>query len=273
MAGPLDEGGRERGHEEPLTPAGPPGDRPAPVMEHLEELRRRIIWSLLAVALGTAVGWVFVLDLFRTLVRHSPLPLQSFGPAEVFVVQFRMGAVAGLVLASPVVLYQIIAFVLPALTTAERRWLFSLLPATLVLFVLGVLFGYFVLLPASLRFFLYVAQVSGTPVIFTVKQYFDLIIKLTVPLGLVFELPVVVWLLAQLGIVSAGLLARLRKYAILVIFIVAAVISPGTDVVSQVVMAVPLLILYEASIWVAALVERRKRRAGGMEPSGVHPGG
>ncbi|BDG59154.1 twin-arginine translocase subunit TatC [Caldinitratiruptor microaerophilus] len=242
--------------------AAAPGDRPAPVMEHLEELRRRIIWSLVAVAIGVAVGWVFVGDVFRLLMRQAPLPLQSFGPAEVFVVQFRMGALAGLVLASPVVLYQIIAFVLPALTPTEKRWLFSLLPATLILFVLGVLFGYLVLLPMSLRFFLYVAETAGTPVIFTVRQYFDLIIKLTVPLGVVFELPVVVWLLAQIGLVSSAMLGRLRKYAVVGIFVVAAVISPGTDVVSQVIMAVPLLALYEAGIWIAYLVERRKRARG-----------
>lgn len=235
-------------------------EQTAPVMEHLEELRRRIIWSLLAVVVGIAVGWVFIGQLYQWLVNQAPKTLTAFGPTEVFMVQFHMGAIAGLVLASPFILYQAIAFILPALTPEEKRYLYTLLPATIVLFVLGVLFGYFVVLKASLRFFISFTEAAGTEFIWTPRQYFDLIIRITVPLGLAFELPVVVYLLAQLGIIGGALLARMRKFALLGILILAAFISPGPSVIDQLVMAVPLLLLYEVSIWIAALVERRKRR-------------
>ncbi|MCG0238114.1 MAG: twin-arginine translocase subunit TatC [Firmicutes bacterium] len=236
-------------------------DRPAPLVEHLEELRRRIIWSLIASAVGIAVGWVFVGRLYRWLAAQAPQELTALSPTEVFMVQFHMGVIAGLVLASPVILYQIIAFILPALTPQEKRYLFTLLPAGILLFVLGVLFGYFVVFRASLRFFVEFTAASNTQMFLTPRTYFNLILRITVPLGIAFELPVAVYLLAQLGILSGTLLIRLRKFAIVGVLILAAFLSPGPSVIDQLTMAVPLLLLYQLSVWIALWVERRRLRS------------
>lgn len=241
----------------------------APVVEHLEELRRRIIWSLLALMVAVAVGWVFAPDIYDFLTQQflrlsrgyaGKVQFSAFGITEIFMLQFRLGAYAGFVLAAPFILYQVLAFVLPALTPSEKRLVWGLLPATLLLFVAGVLFGYLVVVPLSLRFFITVTLAANVNLIFTAKQYIDLVMGICLPLGLAFELPVVVWLLATLGVVTAAFLRRIWKYMVVVIFVLAAFISPGSSVVDQIVMAVPLLGLYEISIWVAGFAERRRRR-------------
>ncbi len=241
----------------------------APMVEHLEELRKRLIWGLLALVIGVSVGWVFAGDLYDLLTVHylqivagfdAPPNLKAFGIAEIFMLQFRLGAYAGVVVALPVLLYQVLAFIVPALTPAEKRYIWTVLPATVVLFAAGVVFGYLVVVPLSVRFFIGVTQASGAELIFTAKQYFDLVTGICLPLGLAFEMPVVVWLLATLGVVTGKFLRRIWKYAILGIFVIAAFISPGSSVVDQVVMALPLLGLYEISIWVASFAERKRQR-------------
>lgn len=241
----------------------------APVVEHLEELRRRIIWSLLALIVCVAVGWVFSPAIYDYLTAQflalgSEFPvkieLSAFGITEIFMLQFRLGAYAGFALASPFILYQLLSFVMPALTPAEKRLVWGVLPSTVLLFVAGVLFGYLIVVPLSTRFFIGVSLASGVHLIVTAKQYFDMVTGICMPLGLAFEMPVVVWLLASLGMVTGGFLRRIWKYMILVIFVVAAFISPGSSVVDQIVMAIPLLGLYEISIWVAGFAERKRKK-------------
>lgn len=244
------------------------GGQPAPIMEHLEELRRRIIYIIIAAVIGVAIGWTFTGDLYRYLIgslnQIAPgTKVTQIGFTEVFWVQFSLGAWSGLILVSPFILYQIIAFVLPALTPPERRYLFIMLPSTILAFAVGATFAFVMVLPLIARFFLGLTVASHTEYIVTPRQYIDLIKGLIVPFGAVFELPLVVWLLARLGVVTAALLRRVRKLAILVIFVLAALLSPGPDIVTQLSMAIPMFGLYEASIWLAKLAERQRERADG----------
>lgn len=240
--------------------------REAPLVDHLEELRGRLIKSLLALAVGLLVAIAAGQPIIQWLIWQSPLSVTALSPTEVFSVWLRVGVWGGLILASPVILYQAIAFVLPALMPEERRYLWTLLPIGLLLFLIGIGFGYFVLLPLSLRFFITLNREVGIgEPIFPLKTYLDMIFAITVPLGITFELPVVVWGLSQVGIVTSAMLKRVRKFSVLLVFIVAAFLSPGGSPVDQVLMAIPLLLLYEASILVARAVERRKARQDAQE--------
>lgn len=244
------------------------GEHGQPLVEHLTELRNRIIWSLVAAGVGIAGGLALVPPILRDILLPQAAAITEkaggqlilFGPTEVFSIYLRLGVWSGLIMASPIIMYQAIAFVVPALLPHERRMLFGLLPAGLLLFGGGVAFGYFVLLPATLRFLLLVAGMFGTPLTMTPTHYINLVVGICLPLGITFELPVVVWILASLGIVGPSLLRRMRRFAILAIFVLAAIISPGTSPIDQALMAAPLLVLYEVSILIAAVVTRRRAR-------------
>lgn len=236
-------------------------DRAQSIMGHLSELRRRIIYSLIAIVVGVGAGWALVPTIYHAIMSRAPVPLTQMGVTEIFLVQFHMGIYLGILLASPVILYQLIAFLLPALTGKERTILFSVLPAALGLFVAGFAFSYYFIVPAATRFFIGVARDSGSNVIVSPTQWTDMILHFSLPLGAVFELPVLVWLLAVIGLVTAQKLRRWRKFAVLGSLVTGALISPAPIVVDQMVMAVPMLLLYEVSIVIAAMVERRKARA------------
>ncbi|HEY3366153.1 MAG TPA: twin-arginine translocase subunit TatC [Symbiobacteriaceae bacterium] len=234
-------------------------DRPAPVFAHLTELRNRIIWSMIAVVVGVAIGWIWVPSLYKVIMARCPVPLTQMGITEVFLVQFHMGIWLGLFIASPFILYQLIAFVLPALQANERRLLFSVLPAVIGLFGVGFSFSYFFIVPKATLFFLGVARDSGANILVSPRDWLDIMLHFSLPLGLVFELPVLIWLLASIGLVSAARLMKWRKYSVVGALVIGALISPAPIVVDQIVMAVPMLLLYEVSIWITVAVEKRRR--------------
>lgn len=236
------------------------------VVEHLEELRRRLIVSLVAVAGGTVAGWFLTPRLLPVLLRparDAGVQMISLAPAELFWVYLKVALLAGLVLAMPVVLYELGAFVWPGLEPRERRLTLALLPAALVLFAGGVVFAYEVMLRYLFQFFVGFRTPGVTPSL-AVGQYLSFVINVLLPFGLVFQLPVALALLALLDLVSHRFLVRNRKYAVLIIFIVAAVLTPP-DPLSQLLMAVPLLGLYEVSALVVRLIRPgggRRGRAG-----------
>lgn len=235
-------------------------DRAVPFVSHLEELRRRIIYALVAVIVGVGVGWAWVPSLYRWIMSRAPMPLTQVGITEVFLLQFHLGIWAGIILASPVVLYQAIAFVMPALRPGERRLLWGLLPAALGLFLCGFTFAYTFVVPAATRFFLSVARDSGAQIIMSPTHWLDINLNFSLPLGAVFELPVLVWILASIGLVSSYRLKKWRKFSVLGALVVGALISPAPVVVDQMIMAIPMLLLYEISIWVTAMVEKRRHK-------------
>lgn len=242
-----------------------------PFLDHLEELRWRILWSLLALVVGAAVGFGIVtyFDVLGWLIKPVMpyLPeskLYYLSPADPFLLTLKLGLTLGGLLAAPVILYQLWTFLAPALRRAEKRAIIPAFYLGLVLFALGVALAYFAALPATLRFMQSFLQEALSPMI-TAGPYLRFVIKMLLAFGLVFELPVLVLVLAVLGLVNTPMLRRQRRIAIVVATLVAAVITPGDMIVLTVFMMIPLILLYELSIGLTAYVERRRRRA---EPLG-----
>lgn len=228
------------------------------LVEHLEEFRRRLIVTILALAAGVVAGWYLapgVLEFLLRPAREAGAQMVQLAAAELLWVYVRLAVAGGLVLASPLILYEAMAFLWPGLEPGERRAVLVLLPFAVVLFAAGTAFAYFLFLKYLFRFFLGFTVPGVTPTL-SVGSYVSTVLGLILPFGLVFELPVLLALAARLGLVTHRFLSRNRKYAVLAIFIVAAVLTPP-DPISQIVMAVPLLLLYEASLAIVRVVARR----------------
>ncbi|MBW2141503.1 MAG: twin-arginine translocase subunit TatC [Deltaproteobacteria bacterium] len=233
-----------------------------PFLGHLEELRRRLIICFLAIGIGFAVSYYFSKPIFRILIRPliDALPegdrLIYTNLPEAFFTYLKLGLWGGIILALPVIFYQLWHFVAPGLYRNERRYFIPFVFWSCVLFIVGAVFGYFIVFPLGFRFFLGFADesIQALP---AVAQYFSFSLKLLFGFGLIFELPVVMVFLAKMGLVNAPFLARQRKYAFLLIFVVGAILTPP-DVISQVLMALPLMFLYEVSIFLVRLVWRKK---------------
>ena len=235
--------------------------------EHLRELRRRLLISVIALVAGTALAFPFWEKIVILLKRPAQelnggagVPLIATQVTEALTTSFKVSIVAGLVLAFPVVLYQVIRFVAPGLTGREQRYLLAFLPGALLAFLGGVAFGYFVLTPQALPFLLSFGGEVVEPQI-RVSSYVDVMIRLLFWMGVVFETPLVMLLLAQLGIVDARTFSRSRRYWIVVAFILGAIITPTVDPVNQALVAAPLLVLYEVGILLAKLAGRKQSRS------------
>ncbi len=226
-----------------------------PVTEHIEELRQRLFKSFIAIGIGFLIAWPFKKKILLFLERPLPENLQGklifLSPPEAFFTALKISFFAGILISLPFVLYQVWKFIEPGLYEHEKRFILPFMFFSLLFFFLGASFAYFVILPFGLRFLLGFMGNLLIPQI-TVGNYVSFVIQMILAFGFVFLLPVVVWLLSKLGIINYRLLERNRKYAILVIFIVAALLTPP-DAFSQIMMAIPLLVLYELSIWVSKL--------------------
>jgi len=248
-----------------------------PFLDHVEELRWRILYSLLAIVVGTLAGWLIVehVDVIGLLIRPiAPLipggKLRVTGPTEPFFITLKFAFVLGLVLASPVVGYHVWAFLVPALYPRERRLIVPALTIGALLFLAGAAAAYFWVLPRALAVLLSFQQGVFDPLI-TADKYFAFAAQLIIAFGLVTELPLVIVILAALGLVTPQFLARNRRYAIVISAVAAALLAPP-DAVSMVLMMVPLWLLYEVGIWCAWVVERRRARrarAGAASAAGL----
>ena len=237
-------------------------DDKLPFTAHLEELRRRLITSFAAVGIGFVLCYGFKEKLFEILtlpliqVMEAGDKIIFTGLPEAFFTYLKVSFLAGLMLAAPVVLYQFWMFVAPGLYNEERRLLLPIVFLSTVFFVGGALFGYFVVFPFGFKFFLGFANehIQALP---SMREYLGFAAKLLLAFGLVFEMPLVLTFLARLGIVSVDFLKTHRKYAIVLFFTGAAIITPP-DVVTQIMMALPLMLLYEISILGARVFGRKK---------------
>ncbi|MGD2126032.1 MAG: twin-arginine translocase subunit TatC [Desulfobacteraceae bacterium] len=237
-------------------------DEKQPFLSHLEELRKRLIACAIAVGIGFGISYAFSERLFLILVS----PLKANMPAgdrliftnlpEMFFTYIKTAFIAGVLLSAPLLFYEIWMFVAPGLYQKEKRYVIPFVLFSTILFVGGALFGYFIVFPFGFRFFLGFANeyIQALP---SVKQYFSFAIKLLLAFGIVFELPVVAFFLARIGVLNADLLRKKRKYAMLLTFVLAAILTPP-DVITQCMMAGPLIVLYEISIFVAKVAERKK---------------
>lgn len=233
-----------------------------PFTSHLEELRSRLIKIFIAVGIGFAASYGFKEILFNILVRPLVKVMDPgdhlifTGLPEAFFTYLKVSLLAGLMLASPVILYQFWMFVAPGLYKTERRLMGPIVMLSSFFFIAGALFGYFIVFPWGFKFFLGFATESIRPLP-SMKEYLGFSAKLLLAFGLVFELPMVLTFMARLGIVSVDFLKRNRKYALLLFFAGAAILTPP-DVVTQVMMALPLMVMYELSIIGARFFGKKK---------------
>lgn len=236
-------------------------------LEHLEELRKRLIWSLAALAVGFGICWNFSewiygymqVPIMQALHRNGiERKLVYLNPTEPFNMYVKIALLAGLFLASPFVLYQVWAFVAPGLYRREKRYVMPFMAFSVGLFLSGGYFGYRIVYPAALDF-LIKQGAQFTPMI-TIGEYTDLFLTIIIGLGVVFELPILVFFLALMGIVSPGWMLRNFRYSILGIFVIAAILTPTTDIMNLSIFAAPMIGLYIISVGIAWLVHPRRRR-------------
>jgi sec-independent protein translocase protein TatC len=238
-----------------------------PFLDHLEELRFRILRSLGAVVVGCGIGlWAVQRFQLVNILKQPIAPYLTGGklvvtsPTDPVMIVFKLGFLVGLVLASPVILWQLWAFLAPALYEREKKALVPALFIGLGLFLTGAVLAYIFVVPQALRV-LFSFQTEAIQPFITYDAYFGFVLQVTLALGLSFELPLIMVLLAWLGVVGPAELNRFRRYAVVVAFGAGAVLSPGTDLVSMVMMTMPLLVLYEVGVAGAVLVHRRRKRA------------
>ena len=225
------------------------------ILRHLEELRTRIIRSLIAIAVGSAIAYFYIEDIMRYLTLPTGR-LYYLQPAEAFFTYIKIAIFAGFLLALPVVFYQAWKFILPALTVRERTVIGILVPSSVLLFFAGLAFSFFLVLPAALQFFVGFSTENLQPM-FTLHQYFDFVLAFILPFGAVFELPLLVIVFAKLGFISSKFLQSKQRIVIFLAFVVGAVISSTPDIFTQSMIAIPLILLYELSYLVVRFVLRR----------------
>jgi sec-independent protein translocase protein TatC len=249
----------------------------APLMEHLLELRRRLMWSLLAVFLAFLVCFWFAKPIYNLLLwpyrlavgGDAPIDMIYTAPQEFFFTQVKLAIFGAIFIAFPVIASQIYMFVAPGLYRNERQAFLPYLIATPLLFLLGAALVYFVAMPLAMKFFLSMQQTGDAQVQIhltaRVSEYLSLIMALILGFGICFQLPVLLTLLARAGFVTADGLKRYRRHAILGVFVVAAVLTPP-DPISQISLAIPTILLYELSIYAVRFAEKKKRAATAAAP-------
>jgi len=248
------------GEKEPMPTMG--------FLDHLEELRKRIVYSVVAVVVGAGLCWGYRERIYGVMQKPIMDALRAHGlaeklvylnPTDPFNLYLKIAMLAGLFLTSPFVLYQVWMFISPGLYRNEKRYVFPFMVSTITLFTLGGYFGYRIAYPRALDFFIgFSAQFQ--PMI-TVGEYTQLFLSIVLGMGLIFEMPILVFFLAFMGIMSPAFMVKNFRYAILVIFILAAIVTPTPDVVNMCVFAAPMLGLYALSIGVAWVVHPKQRQA------------
>ncbi len=237
-------------------------------LDHLEELRRRLVYSLGAVAVGFFVCWGYRERIYAFMQKPIMDALRANGttdklvylnPIEPFNLYLKIAALAGLFLTSPFVLYQVWMFISPGLYRREKRYVVPFMVSTIALFAIGGYFGYRIVYPRALDFLIDFSK-QFQPMI-TISEYTSLFLSIILGMGLVFEMPIIIFFLALMGIVSAGFMWKNFRYAILLIFIVAAIVTPTPDVLSMCIFAAPMVALYAVSIGIAWFVHPTQRRA------------
>jgi len=236
------------------------------IIDHLEELRKRLIHCAIAVGVGFGISYLFKERLFEVLTRPLLVAMNTTrdnmvftGLPEAFFTYLKVSLLAGIILALPVIFYEFWMFVAPGLYQRERRIVIPVVLISLVFFLVGALFAYFLVFPYGFKFFLGFATENIRPLP-SLKEYLGFASKLLLAFGLAFELPLVITFLARIGVVSVPYLKKNRKYALLIFFAGSALLTPP-DVVTQIMLSVPLMVLYEISIWGAIVFGKKRSEA------------
>lgn len=232
----------------------------APILEHLDELRSRLVRSVLALLLGMVICLVFFQQQLTAVITGPFLELNyqlvMVGLPEGFLFQLKLSLLGGCILASPVIIWQMMRFILPALYSNEKKVFFIMMFFGIILFVGGICFGYFLVLQPVMSTLIRLAGPDLTPMI-TASSYMSFVLGFLIPFGLVFEIPMVVYFLTKVGIINPAMLTKNRKYVLLVVLILAALLTPP-DIISQLCLAAPMMFLYEIGIMISRFVYKRK---------------
>jgi sec-independent protein translocase protein TatC len=232
-------------------------------LDHLEELRTRIIRSLIAIAVAFFACWTFADDIFNIVSRpilQANVPLNMMNPTEGFNLQLKMALIAAIFLSSPFIMSQVWLFISPGLYKHERRYAIPFIFLSSVLFILGGMFGYFIAFPFALVFLIQMGRDMNLNMVINATYYYDIFMAVELGLGIVFEIPAVIFVLSRIGIVNGWFLLRNTKYAILLSFVVAAIITPSGDIPNLMIMAVPMIALYLLGVVVAFIFGKKRRK-------------
>src|SRR5438552_10074321 len=235
-------------------------------LDHLEELRKRIIHSLIGVGVALCASWWAADYLFHLVSRPivaAGVQLNMTKPTEGFNLELKLAILAAVFLAAPYILAQVWLFISPGLYKHERRYALPFIIFSSLLFVTGGLFGYFVAFPFAVQFLIGWGKAMGLTTIISATEYFDLFVMVELGLGVVFEIPALIFILSRIGLVSAGFLLRNTRYAILVAFILAAIITPTTDIPNMMMMAIPMVALYLLGVVVAYVFGKKRAKEPG----------
>lgn len=235
------------------------------LIEHLQELRVRIVRSLIAVLLGSALTFYFVDYIFHFLITPilpylpEPKKLIVLSPLEQVVTYLRIGVISGVFVASPAILYQLWQFIAPGLYDTEKKFVVPFIVLGTLSFVGGAAFGFYILLPTTFKFLVQVLPADVMPQ-YTVERYFSLVTQLLLAMGVIFELPLVLAILSLAGVVTYAQLKAFRKYNVIGSFVLSAFLTPTVDPYSQTLMALPLIVFYELGLLFAWVTERRRAK-------------
>ncbi|WP_036823874.1 twin-arginine translocase subunit TatC [Pontibacillus yanchengensis] len=233
-------------------------DQEMNITDHLGELRTRLLWTFVVFVAFFILGFVFVEEIYQYFESNVQYELTVLGPFDILWIYIMLASMVAITGTLPVLTLQIWLFVKPALTPKEQKVSLSYIPAIFLLFVGGLAFGYFIIEPLIFQFLLSLGE-GMFNTMFTVEKYFKFLVRVTLPFAIFFEIPLVVMFLTSLGIVNPTMLRRTRKYAYFVLVIIGTMISPP-DFILQIVVAIPLIVLYEVSIILSGIVERRRQR-------------
>ncbi|WP_076369064.1 twin-arginine translocase subunit TatC [Peribacillus simplex] len=230
----------------------------ASMIQHLEELRKRIIITLVVFTLFLVLTFIYVQDIYNIIVKDLPFKLALLGPSDIILVYLIIATVVAIAATIPVAAHQTWLFVRPALTPKERKVTSAYIPALFILFTLGISFGYFILFPLVLNFLMSLSNDMFTT-FFTTEKYFRFMLHMTLPFGFLFEMPVVIMFLTSLGIINPYRLQKIRKYSYFILIVISILITPP-DFLSDILVTIPLLLLYESSVSLSKFVYKRHQR-------------
>lgn len=244
-------------------------DKKLTILGHLDELRKRLLKSVIAVSITSALSFIFASKIFGILTLPiEGVNLTYIDMTEMLGTYMKVCLAAGIFLAMPYLVYQLLMFVAPALTPKEKKYVYFILPWIAIMFIGGVVFSYFILLPPAVKFLTTFGSEIADPQI-RIGSYISVVTRVILAVGIVFELPVISTFLARLGVITPGWLASKRKLSIVFAFVLGAIITPTFDPINQSLVALPLIVLYEMSIWLAKLVQRKRPAVAAVLPTPV----
>ncbi|MFC7441604.1 twin-arginine translocase subunit TatC [Laceyella putida] len=236
-------------------------DELQPLSDHLGELRRRIIWCLLFYVIALVVSFSFSMEIFG-YIKNDLIPkeeLNTMGPTDGLRIYMNISFLLAFIITLPILLYHVWQFVRPGLHPREQRAALLYIPVAVGLFLLGIAFGYFVIVPYLLEFLLGISKQMQLGTLFNVKDTFSFLFGVILPLGAFFELPIIILFLTRIRLVTPQLLVKMRRYAYFIMVVIAAVITPP-DFASNILVAIPLIVLYEISIWLSVWLAKKMER-------------